>query len=209
MKGEEEKILKEILEDQRRQQAPMRRLGGQHDPSPAPLTPSEIPTIIATAPSGITPHGLNPVPEATLMSGPHFAGPPRFSPIPPDATFPPSPTMFPYTEEVYHQEPFPRLEEPVSIDINIPSPNPLNIPQKSVPNTPAVTPIPSPMIVDGEHRLTEADAEVLDVWFFREQLPETASEVTGEKNDTLIKWEFLPPGSQPKERGPPSPAVPS
>lgn len=126
------------------------------------------------SPTGIPPMSGSPT-GVPPMSGPRVRSP-RFSPMPlNDQSFPPSPNMFPFTTELFGTEAFPHINDPVDIDI-CPSPNPLEVAKLTMPpGSPGISPLPSPSIPSGTPRLTEADADLVDIWFFRNRVPEEDS----------------------------------
>eukprot|EP01057_Protomagalhaensia_wolfi_P004180 Protomagalhaensia_wolfi_Nauph_80__4179@NODE_424_length_2545_cov_30_204709_g317_i0_p2_GENE_NODE_424_length_2545_cov_30_204709_g317_i0NODE_424_length_2545_cov_30_204709_g317_i0_p2_ORF_typecomplete_len200_score30_63_NODE_424_length_2545_cov_30_204709_g317_i012281827 len=150
-----------------------------------PLAPGEpIPAIVSHAPS--RPARAFPQQDPPVLGtgphAPHFQGSPR-----PGEVLPPSPTMFPITVEIYGSEPQPSLQQPIDQEIN-PTPVGLATTLDQLIKTPIVSPLPTPGVVNEAPRLTEADADLIDIWFFRGALPPSRLE---EEVESLRQWKML------------------
>eukprot|EP01053_Blabericola_migrator_P003743 Blabericola_migrator_1__3742@NODE_211_length_11365_cov_144_425828_g181_i0_p6_GENE_NODE_211_length_11365_cov_144_425828_g181_i0NODE_211_length_11365_cov_144_425828_g181_i0_p6_ORF_typecomplete_len188_score27_46_NODE_211_length_11365_cov_144_425828_g181_i06491212 len=166
-------------------------------PSPTPsnsASPAPIPSIVSHAPSRPAAafeqqRGIPQLGDSHVRP-PHFQGSPR-----PGETVAPTPTMFPITTEIYGTEP-----QIVGIEQEIP-PSPGHIcatpamielaaelDQKVKPLP--VSPLPTPSVVGEPPRLTEADAEIIDIWFFRGMVPEEQLE-TDDHPGQLVEWKLL------------------
>eukprot|EP01054_Gregarina_sp_Poly1_P000447 Gregarina_sp_Poly_1__446@NODE_1108_length_5078_cov_259_161046_g768_i0_p3_GENE_NODE_1108_length_5078_cov_259_161046_g768_i0NODE_1108_length_5078_cov_259_161046_g768_i0_p3_ORF_typecomplete_len174_score20_61_NODE_1108_length_5078_cov_259_161046_g768_i037334254 len=145
----------------------------------APASPP-IPNIVSHPPSPAPPGNIQ-LPAA----GPTFQGSPR-----PGECLAITPTMFPLTQTIYGSTPQPPVGQAVVPDNICPTPDPVSMSRRlnEKIHTPMVSPLPTPTMSSDPPRLTEADAEVIDIWFFRDKEP---PRVEKDPDPFLVKWTLL------------------